>query len=120
MAKRTGPTSENLKKLIISLRKTSTKEKVSIWKRVASDLLKSSRVRRTVNVYRINKNIKTGEIAIVPGKVLSEGEFSKKITVAAWRFSAEAKEKINKTGKAISIAQLLKENPKGKKVRIIG
>ena len=34
--------------------------------------------------------------------------------------SKEAKEKINKTGKAITIKELIKENPKGSKVRIIG
>ena len=60
------------------------------------------------------------EIALVPGKVLSDGELTKKMTIAAFQFSKEAMNKINKKGKAITIKELIKENPKGKNVRIIG
>ena len=116
MVKRTGTQLRTLKELIVNLQKT----KLPIWKRVASDLEKPTRTRREVNLYTINKTIRDGETAVVPGKVLAIGEFNKKTTVAAFRFSAEAKEKINKTGKAISIAELVKQNPKGSKVRIIG
>ncbi|MBI2148416.1 50S ribosomal protein L18e [Candidatus Woesearchaeota archaeon] len=120
MAKRTGPTSLVLKKLIADLKSLSTKEKVKLWRRLAEDLSKSTRQRRKVNLYKIEKYTRDGEIAVVPGKVLSEGEINKKLTVAAFKFSDKAREKINKTGKAISIQQLMKENPKGKKVRILG
>jgi len=48
------------------------------------------------------------------------GDLDKKLTVAAYSFSEKAKEKINKNGRAISIVELLKENPKGSKVRIVG
>lgn len=120
MAKRTGPTSTETRKLIADLKKLSTKEKVELWRRLANDLLKSTRQRREANIYKINESTRDGEIAVVPGKVLSEGELSKKITVAAFKFSDKAKEKINKIGKAISLQQLIKDNPKGKKCRIIG
>ena len=73
-----------------------------------------------INLYKINKVLKDKEIAVVPGKVLSLGEFDKKNTVAAFQFSDTAKSKINKTGKAISIKELIKDNPKGKLVRIVG
>jgi large subunit ribosomal protein L18e len=120
MAKRTGTTNNVLKELIIELKKLSTKEKVNIWKRVAKDLEKPTRQRRKVNIFKIDKYTRKDETAIVPGKVLSEGELTKKITVAAWQFSDKAKEKINKVGKVVSIKDLMKINPKGKKVRIIG
>ena len=120
MVKRTGPQTTELKKLIISLNKLASNEKVNLWKRIAFDLSKATRSRREVNLYKINKTIKDHEIALVPGKVLSLGNLDKKITVAAYRFSKEAKDKINKIGKAITIFELMKENPKGKKVRIIG
>jgi len=120
MAKRTGTTNIILKELIRELKKLSTKEKVKIWKRVAKDLEKSTRQKREVNIFKINKYTRNDETAVVPGKILSEGELTKKITVAAWRFSEKAKEKINKTGKAVSIRELMKINPKGKKARIIG
>jgi large subunit ribosomal protein L18e len=120
MAKHTGPTTLELKKLIIELRKLSNKQKVKLWKRIANDLEKPTRKRREVNLYKINKYIKQGETALVPGKVLSLGNLDKKITIAAYKFSNQAKEKINKVGKAITIKELIRENPKGKKIRIIG
>ncbi|HLC85710.1 MAG TPA: 50S ribosomal protein L18e [Candidatus Nanoarchaeia archaeon] len=120
MARRTGPTNLALKNLIIELKKQATKEKIALWKRIATDLSKPTRKRREVNLGKINKYTREGETAIVPGKVLSEGEFTKKITVAAYKFSEKAKEKISQAGKAISIKELMKDNPKGKKVRIIG
>lgn len=120
MPKRTGSSLLSTENLIRELRILSNKENVKIWKRIAKDLEKSTRQRREVNVYKINKHIREDETAIVPGKVLSEGELKKPITVAAFRFSEKAKNKINKIGKAISIKKLIKDNPKGKKMRIIG
>ncbi len=120
MAKRTGTTNLELKKLIADLRSLSTKEKVNLWKRIADDLTKPTRKRREISISKINKHLQDGEIALVPGKVLSHGELTKKATVAAFRFSESAKEKINKVGKAITLQQLMKDNPKAKKVRILG
>ena len=120
MGKRTGPTSLVLKKLIADLKSLSTKEKVKIWRTVANYLESSSRRRREVNLYKIEKYARDGETVIVPGKVLSEGGLNKKLAVASFKFSESAKTKINKVGKAISIQQLMKDNPKAKKVRILG
>src|SRR3989344_1732324 len=117
MAKHTGPTTQELRKLIIDLRKLSVKQKVNLWKRIADDLEKPTRKRREVNLYKISKYTKKEETALIPGKVLSLGNLDKKITIAAYKFSKEAKDKINKIGKAISIKELIKENPKGKKIR---
>jgi large subunit ribosomal protein L18e len=120
MVKRTGPTDVILRNLIKDLNTLSTKQKVNIWKRIAKDLSKSTRQRRVVNVSRLNNFAKDGETVIVPGKVLSEGDFTKKINVVAWNFSEVAKTKINSTGKTMTIRQLMKDNPKGQKVRILG
>ncbi len=65
------------------------------------------------------KHTRDGETALIPGKVLSLGKMDKKLTVAAFKFSESALEKINANGKAISIEELLKNNPDGKKVRIL-
>ncbi|NQV91841.1 50S ribosomal protein L18e [Candidatus Woesearchaeota archaeon] len=91
------------------------------WRRVVKDLTKSSRQRRSVNVYKIDKYAREGETVLVPGKVLSLGEMSKKVDVAAFNFSAEAKKKIEQAnGKIMTISELLQQNPEGKKVRILG
>lgn len=119
--KRTGPTNVNLKELIIDLKTVSINEKVSIWKRVATDLEKPTRKRRVVNISKINRVTKDNEIVVVPGKVLGSGDLKHKITVAAESFSGSAKDSIEKAkGKAVSIPELFKQNPKGKDIRIIG
>ena len=120
MARITGPQTLELIHLIRELRSLANKEKVALWKKIAEYLEVSTRRRRVVNLYKIEKYTKDDETALIPGKVLSVGDFNKKITVAAYQFSNGAKEKINKTGKAISIQDLIKNNPKGKKVRILG
>ena len=120
MVKRTGPTNPILRKLIRDLEKLASKEKVNLWKRIAYELNMPARKRREADIFRIERYTRASEIALVPGKVLSNGNLTKKITVAAYQFSEQAREKINKIGKAISIQQLIKENPKGKKIRIIG
>ena len=109
---------QELQTLIDDLNQLSIKEKANIWKRVAKDLNKPSRIRREVNLTRIERNIKEGEIALIPGKVLSQGEMNKKSEVAAYSFSKIAEEKLQ--NKAITIRELMEKNPKGNKVRIIG
>lgn len=119
--KRTGPTNPTLQKLIQELKKASSTEKIGIWKRIATDLEKPTRNRRAVNLSRINRTTKEKEIIIVPGKVLGNGALDHEITIAAFSFSQGAKETITKSkGKAITINELMKQNPKGKDVRIIG
>ena len=120
MVKHTGPTTLELQSLIKELKELYLKNKVKLWKRIAYELEKSTRKRRIANLYKINKYTREGEIALVPGKVLSLGNLDKKLTIAAYQFSNQAKQKINKIGKAISIKELIKQNPQGKKVRIIG
>ena len=118
---KTGPTSEELKGLISELRKKAYSDNVMLWKRIAQDLEKSTRKRRVVNLSRISRYCKDGEIIIVPGKVLSAGDLDKKITIAAWQFSRDAYEKISKANAhALSIPDLMQKFPDGKNVRIIG
>ncbi|MBW2995870.1 50S ribosomal protein L18e [Candidatus Woesearchaeota archaeon] len=118
--KRTGPTNPLLKGLIQELRKKANEHGCNIWKRVADDLEKPSRKRRIVNLYKINKFTKDNEVVVVPGKVLSVGDIDHAVTVAAFAFSGNASDKINKVGKAIPINELIKEDPKGKRIRILG
>ena len=113
---RTGPQTLRLQLLIQDLLAGSA----PVWKRVAADLSKATRQRRSVNLYKINSVAREGEIIVVPGKVLSVGNLDKKVTVAAYKFSSEAKAKIAANGTVMSIEDLLKTNPEGKGVRIVG
>ena len=120
MVKRTGPTNYQLQGLIKELNEKAIDSKVALWSRLAKDLNKPSRQRRSVNVYKINKYAREGEVIVVPGKVLSVGELSKNVEVAAFSFSDSAREKIHKMGKTLTITELMNKNPNGKKVRILG
>ncbi len=113
----TGPTNPITKELIINLERTARKEKVMLWKRIAYELSRPARQRREVNIFKINQYANEGETALIPGKVLGDGELTKNIKVAAFSFSQSARNKIKN---ALTIQELLHENPKGKNVRIIG
>ena len=114
---KTGPTNIHLRKLISEVKK----QKSGFWQAIADELSKSARIRKSVNLSRISRHSKAGEIVIVPGKVLSAGKLDHKLTVSAWQFSSSARAKIMEAGgKAITINQLVKENPKGTGVKILG
>jgi len=119
--RRTGPTNIHLKTLIRDLNRLSKKENVKLWGKLADELGKPTRSHREVNLFTINLSINGNETAVVPGKVLGEGDLTKPVSVAAFRFSESAKQKIIKAnGKVISIQDLMKSNPKGKNTRLLG
>lgn len=119
MVKRTGPTNFQTQILLDEIRPKALKSR--FWKKIAEEISKPTRMRRIVNIYKINTFAEDGELVIVPGKVLGVGELSKKVEVAALNFSQEAKDKILAAkGKTMSIHELLQKNPDAKKVRILG
>ncbi len=121
MVKKNTKTNPMLVALIHELKKQAIENDAPIWKDIAIRLEKPSRNWPEVNLDRINKYINEKETAIIPGKVLSDGFLSKKVDIAAWSFSEKSQEKIKKAGgKYMSIEELLKNNPKGKDIRILG
>lgn len=114
-------TNPELVKLIRFLRKQSRENNVKIWRDVAERLAKPRRNRPAVNVSRLNRHTEKKETIVVPGKVVGTGKIDHQITVAAFAFSEKAKEKIKiSKGKTISFLQLVKKNPKGSNIKIIG
>ncbi len=69
-----------------------------------------------VNVYKLEKLCNDGDNVIVYGKVLGDGEITKKINVYALGFSKSAKEKIIKAGGNALKIKDLKSIPKGIKI----
>ncbi len=90
------------------------------WLETASVLTGSRRNRVEINLDKINPEAKAGEIIVVPGKVLSQGNVDKKIKIAALNFSEKAREKLLKTGcETLSILEEIKKNPEAKGVKIL-
>ncbi|MCE4610746.1 MAG: 50S ribosomal protein L18e [Desulfurococcales archaeon] len=118
--RRTGPTNTLLRTLISQLRKASRTYKAPVWRAVAELLERPRRRRVEVNLSKINRYAREGEMIIVPGKVLGAGKLDKKVTIAAYSFSRSAIEKIKLSGsRAMTILDALRENPRGRKTRII-
>lgn len=114
-------TNPELIQLIFFLKKQSRENDVKIWRDVAKRLTKSRRNRIAVNVSRLNRYTEKKETVAVPGKVLGAGKIDHPITVAAFTFSEKAKEKIKAArGRTLSLLQLVKKNPKGSNVKVIG
>ena len=121
MAKQNKKTNPMLISLIQNLKKQANEKDVQIWKDIAKRLEKPSRNWAEVNLNRISRYTNEKEIALVPGKVLSDGKLTKKISIAAWSFSKKAEEKIREAGgKTMTIEELMKTNPDGKNIMILG
>ncbi len=119
--KKVKATNPELIKLIRFLRKQSRENKANIWREIAERLAKPRRKRIAVNLSRLNRHTQKNEMVVVPGKVLGAGEINHPVIVAAFAFSEKAKEKIKAAkGKCLSFIDLIKKNPKGSNVKIIG
>ncbi|HIH97200.1 MAG TPA: 50S ribosomal protein L18e [Thermoplasmata archaeon] len=114
-------TNPEIKSLIKELYQKSYSEKVGVWKDIARRLEKPLKNWPGINVSKIEKHLNKEEIALIPGKVLGQGQISKKAVVSAQSFSQQAKKKITEAGgKCLSIKELMSDNPKGKGIRILG
>jgi large subunit ribosomal protein L18e len=109
-----------LVRLLVELRRASRTRKAPIWS-AAADRLERPRHRvRPVNVGHLERLAEADETVLVPGKLLSEGKLSKKLTVAAFAYSKDARSKIHAAGGvAISVHDLLRTRPDGAGVRLV-
>jgi large subunit ribosomal protein L18e len=108
-----------LVRLIVELRRTARSQKAPIWASVADRLERPRHQVSPVNVGHLDRWTEAGETIIVPGKLLAEGRLSKKLTVAAFAYSKEARTKIHAAGgSAVTVHDLLKSKPDGAGVRL--
>src|SRR3989344_7669951 len=69
-------------------------KKEKAWIKISNILAYPRRKRIAINLDKIDKESKEGDTIIVPGKVLGEGDISKKIVIAAFSFSQDALKKL--------------------------
>jgi len=102
------------------LEKVARKEKSGIWLTVAKALTNSRSRRAEVNVHKISRHTSEGDIVVVPGKVLGSGRLAHPVSVAAYNFTAGARQAVESAGgKALSIKELFEQNRKGSGIKII-
>ncbi len=103
------------------LKAASKKNKAPIWSKLAEMSLKPSRARRVLNLGQIDKFVNDNDVVVVPGKVLGTGNISHKITLCSFSISTTGAKKVMQSGgKIVDFAQLIKNNPTGKGVKIVG
>ncbi|MEM3383413.1 MAG: 50S ribosomal protein L18e [Nitrososphaerales archaeon] len=106
---------------IYTLNKAYKKSKAHIWRAAIEYLLKSRSRRSVVNVGKISRLTKEGDLVLVPGKILGGGIISHKITIGAYSFSEKALWKIQRAGgKTMSLKDFIEKFPDGKGVILIG
>jgi large subunit ribosomal protein L18e len=121
MGKRSNKTNPHLLTLIQHLKDAGRTNEACIWRDIALRLEAPARSWAEVNVSRLDMYANDDEVIVVPGTLLGAGEIKKKVTVAAFRASDQAKKKITSAGgQSVSIEELIAKNPKGSKIRIMG
>ena len=116
-SKKTNP---RLVNLISLLKDTSRQNEVNVWRDVAVRLEAPARNYAEVNLSKINRYAGDGETIVVPGKVLGSGMLETSVKIAALTFSQSAATKIlEANGQCLTIEELVKDNPKGSRSRVL-
>lgn len=90
------------------------------WHDVAKIISGPTRNYSSKNLFEIDKEAKANDIIVIPGKVLSKGELTKKVKIAALSFSEKAQEKAKQSkSELVTILEEIKKNPKGEKIKIL-
>ena len=121
MSKNMRKTNQALIALIGDLKDQSRSTGSALWRDVALRLEKSRSNWAEPNLSRLSRFASEEKLILVPGKLLGSGDLSSKHTVAAYSVSTSAKAKIEAAGgEVVSIHDLMKKNPTGKGVYILG
>lgn len=90
------------------------------WFKLSHILSGPTRQQIDVNLSQIDQDAKAGDTIVIPGKVLSGGDLTKKLRLCALSFSDKALEKMKKTkSEAATILDEIKNNPKAEGVKIL-
>jgi len=107
--------------VLVETLRAAKKTGSDFWLEVAGVLSMPRRTKIAVNLNEIEKMTKEGDSIVVPGKVLSQGELSKKVAIVAFAFSDKTREKLLKTkSQAITMLEEIKKNPEAKGLKVFG
>lgn len=104
-----------------ALRKAHSKRKIPLWRDLEERLQRPKSKRVEVNIGEISGLTESGDLVIVPGKVLGGGQLPHKVAVGALAFSHGAITKIQAVkGVALLIPEFVERFPDGSKVILVG
>jgi len=109
-----------LHRVVVELRRAAHAHGAPIWSSVADRLERARHQSPPMNVGQLDRIAAPEETVVVAGKLLAEGPLSKRLTVGALSYSAEARSKVHAAGgTALTISELLKARPDGAGVRLL-
>jgi len=121
MSREPAKTNPVLLHTIAALRTAGRTNTAPVWRALADRLEGSRRRWSEVNLSRLSRHSKKGEILAVPGVLLATGTLAHPVTVAAFHASHAARVKVEAAGgKVLDLLELAKEHPQGSGVRILG
>ena len=112
-------TNQELFDTIRACRKVANSKGIGAYDKIADELSRSASQRAEVNLDKIEKLAKTGDIVVIPGKVLGTGILSKKVTIVAFSASDSALDKIEKAGASFVKLQEYVNNKPATKIFIM-
>ncbi len=90
------------------------------WHKLAQILSSSTRAYAARNLFELDKQTTEGDTIVIPGKVLSQGDITKKIRIAALSISTTAKEKLKRTkSEFVPLDEEIKKNPRAEAVKLL-
>jgi large subunit ribosomal protein L18e len=106
------------RKLVASLEKKSRQDKKAFWKDLAQRIQKPTRHNITTNLTKLDTIAKSNKdkILVVPGKILSDGEITEKVTIIGVSASEKAIQKISQKGEFMFLKDFIEKGEAGKTI----
>ncbi|MHB1439643.1 MAG: 50S ribosomal protein L18e [Cuniculiplasma sp.] len=113
-------TSLKIMETVKTLLEVSRENQSPMWRDVARRLSETRQNYADLNVGKISRLCKDGDVVVVPGKVLGSGYMEKKVRISALDVSEKAMKKIKESGSEfISLLDLARESPEPKNIKIM-
>ncbi|MCL4322879.1 MAG: 50S ribosomal protein L18e [Candidatus Thermoplasmatota archaeon] len=113
-------TSPKIKETVKTILELSRENQSPLWRDIAKRLSETRQNYADLNVGKISKLCKDGDIVVVPGKVLGSFFAVGKVKISALDISEKAMRKVKESGSEfIPLQDLAKENPEPKNIKIM-
>ena len=90
------------------------------WAVLAHKLSGPTRLHSAVNLSEIEEKAKSGDTIVIPGKILSSGDLTKKVRICALSISESANDKLKASkSEFVTIMEEIKKNTKAEGVKIL-
>ena len=94
--------------------------KTPAWNKYAKLFSQSTRKHSSVNLEEIDRQTSMGDTVLVPGRVLSVGDMTKKVKICSFGISQQALEKLKKTKSVwCSIIDEINSNPRAEGMKVL-